>query len=204
VSADVQAAAWATGFPAIVARLAKGVKKGAVTADEHSITVSGIATSATVETGLLAAAAAAGGAGVQVVDRVTVVRGAVAPGVDVAKLQRSVSSILRTQGVQFQTDAVVLTAVGRRTLDRIATLLRGARGTSAEIRGYTDSVGAPAVNLRVSQRRADAVRTYLVSRGIAASRLTARGFGAANPIASNATPIGRAINRRIEMKIRKG
>jgi OOP family OmpA-OmpF porin len=203
VSADVQAAPWATGFPAIAARLATGVKKGSVTADEHSITVAGIATSAKAKAALLTAAAAAGGAGVQVVDRVTIVRPPAATA-NVGRLQRSVTAILRTQGVQFQTDSFVLTSVGRRTLDRIAALLAGARGTTVEIRGYTDSIGAAAVNLRVSQRRAEAVRAYLVSRGIAASRLSARGFGPANPIASNVTAIGRAINRRIEMKIRKG
>jgi OOP family OmpA-OmpF porin len=203
VSADVQAAPWATGFPAIVARLASGVKKGAVRADEHSITVSGIATSKKAESGLLTAAAAAGGAGVQIVDRITVVTGA-APAASAAKVQRSLNAILRSSNVQFQTDAFVLTALGRQTLDKVVPILRRARTVKIEIQGYTDSIGAPAVNLRISQRRAEAVRTYLVSRGIAASRLTARGFGSANPIATNASPIGRALNRRIEMKIRKG
>jgi OOP family OmpA-OmpF porin len=67
-----------------------------------------------------------------------------------------------------------------------------------EIRGYTDSVGPASYNLELSQRRAEAVKQYLVNAGIDPSRLVAKGYGEADPIASNKTPEGRAQNRRIE------
>jgi len=67
-----------------------------------------------------------------------------------------------------------------------------------EIRGYTDNIGSWKYNLRLSQKRAEAVRQYLINRGIDPKRLRAVGYGEANPIATNATAKGRAENRRIE------
>jgi len=67
-----------------------------------------------------------------------------------------------------------------------------------EVRGYTDNIGSDAVNLEVSQRRADSVRKYLVDKfGISPDRITAIGFGKADPVASNKTEQGRRQNRRI-------
>ncbi|MDP4200771.1 MAG: OmpA family protein [Bacteroidota bacterium] len=72
-----------------------------------------------------------------------------------------------------------------------------------EIDGHTDSVGTVAYNKKLSEARAQSVRTYLVSQGIAANRLVARGFGATRPIASNATEEGRSKNRRTEFRFIK-
>jgi outer membrane protein OmpA-like peptidoglycan-associated protein len=70
--------------------------------------------------------------------------------------------------------------------------------------GYTDSQGAAAYNQDLSQRRAQSVRDYLVTRGVAADRITAQGFGMTNPVADNATPEGRANNRRVEIVVSQG
>ncbi len=67
------------------------------------------------------------------------------------------------------------------------------------VQGYTDSQGSESFNRELSQHRAEAVRTYLVSHGIASDRVTAEGFGPANPVADNATAEGRADNRRVEI-----
>jgi outer membrane protein OmpA-like peptidoglycan-associated protein len=72
----------------------------------------------------------------------------------------------------------------------------------AELVGHTDSIGSDAYNLRLSQRRAEAVRNYLVSRGIAADRIRTDWKGEAEPIAPNTTREGRAQNRRVEITIR--
>lgn len=72
------------------------------------------------------------------------------------------------------------------------------------VEGHTDSQGAPAYNQDLSQRRAQAVRDYLVAHGIAADRVTAQGFGLTKPIADNATPEGRANNRRVEIVVQPG
>jgi len=83
-------------------------------------------------------------------------------------------------------------------VERAATFLKKYPGVHAVIEGHTDSVGSDSYNMKLSQRRADAVRNALIDRyGISPSRLTAEGFGKTKPIASNSTPEGRAENRRV-------
>jgi OOP family OmpA-OmpF porin len=77
------------------------------------------------------------------------------------------------------------------------------RGHVLEIAGYTDSSGNPELNLALSQRRAEAVREALIKAGAEPDMLVAKGFGSADPIASNDTPEGRMRNRRIEYHIIK-
>jgi OOP family OmpA-OmpF porin len=69
------------------------------------------------------------------------------------------------------------------------------------VAGFTDNVGAPDVNLQLSQRRADSVRAFLVGKGIAADRLTAKGNGEEDPVADNSTVEGRAENRRVSVSV---
>jgi OOP family OmpA-OmpF porin len=72
-----------------------------------------------------------------------------------------------------------------------------------EILGYTDNIGSQKYNLKLSQRRAETIRNYLVDHGISPDRLTTKGYGESNPIATNKTAEGRAANRRIEFKVIK-
>jgi outer membrane protein OmpA-like peptidoglycan-associated protein len=69
------------------------------------------------------------------------------------------------------------------------------------VEGFTDSVGANEANRRLSERRAAAVKSALVARGVEPSRIDTRGYGAAFPVASNETPDGRQLNRRVEIVI---
>ncbi len=103
------------------------------------------------------------------------------------------------EGVNFETGSANLTDQSHATLDRVAASLAAYPLLRVEIAGYTDSRGSAATNLRLSQARAAAVRAYLVSGGVPTRQLTSRGFGAGNPIASNATAAGRARNRRVEL-----
>ena len=201
VSADVAPATWSSGLPGLVALLAKDFK-GSVTGDATAVAVTGVASNAAIKKGLLDAAATAAGSGVQVIDKVTVVAPRPAPAP--AAVQRSLDKVLRTANVQFETNRADLTAAGKATLDRIVPILKSAPKVAIDIAGYTDASGSPAANLVLSQLRAQRVRDYLVVHGIAARRLTAHGFGQANPVATNATPAGRALNRRIEMHVKKG
>jgi len=81
----------------------------------------------------------------------------------------------------------------------VAESLRAFPQVRLEVAGYTDDRGGKAMNLKLSRARAAAVRQYLIKQGIAARRLTAKGYGEAKPIASNQTPEGRARNRRVEL-----
>ena len=99
--------------------------------------------------------------------------------------------------VLFATNSAELTAEGRATLDRLAPCWRGGR---FEVEGHTDSSGTEAINQPLSERRARAVLDLLVTRGIEASALSARGYGSSRPVADNATPEGRSRNRRVEFR----
>jgi OOP family OmpA-OmpF porin len=99
--------------------------------------------------------------------------------------------------VLFATDSAELTPEGRATLDRLAPCWSHGR---FEIEGHTDNTGTDAANQTLSERRANAVVDQLVRDGIDASSLSAQGYGSSRPIADNATPEGRAKNRRVEFK----
>ena len=87
---------------------------------------------------------------------------------------------------------------GARTLDEVVELLKSRPGVSLRIEGHTDNTGPELLNKTLSQERAEAVRRYLIQRGVAGSRLEARGYGPSRTIASNDTPEGRSENRRVE------
>jgi outer membrane protein OmpA-like peptidoglycan-associated protein len=89
----------------------------------------------------------------------------------------------------------------RPVLDRLATSLNQHPVTTVRIIGHTDSTGSDTVNNPLSVNRAAATRDYLVGRGVSASRIAIDGRGATQPIADNATPAGRAMNRRVEIFI---
>ncbi|MCH8498260.1 MAG: OmpA family protein [Marinobacter sp.] len=103
-------------------------------------------------------------------------------------------------GVTFDFDSARLTPNARTILRSVAERLAYHHKTEVEISGHSDSVGSRAYNQRLSERRAEAVREFLIELGIAPERMTAVGFGPDQPIASNETDEGREVNRRIEIK----
>lgn len=110
------------------------------------------------------------------------------------------------RGVNFDYDKATIKAEFAPILDEAAQTLKDNPDVKVTIAGYTDSIGSEDYNLRLSERRAQAVKQYLVSKGIVASRLTTVGRGEADPIAPNTkdgkdNPEGRAMNRRAELKV---
>jgi len=91
-------------------------------------------------------------------------------------------------------------SAGKRVIDEeVVAPMKEHRELRALIEGHTDSIGPEAYNQRLSERRANAVRDYMVSRGIEGSRITTKGWGESKPIASNETKGGQAKNRRVEI-----
>jgi OOP family OmpA-OmpF porin len=105
----------------------------------------------------------------------------------------------RLYGILFDTDSSRLRSESLPTLDEVVRLLTAEAAWKITIEGHTDSVGTPAHNQTLSEQRALSVRGYLISKGIAATRLTSVGFGLTKPVADNATELGRAQNRRVEL-----
>ena len=101
-----------------------------------------------------------------------------------------------TVQLQYEFDSDRLTAEDKMKLDAVAIQLQELSFESGEVGGYTDSTGDDAYNLALSQRRAQSALDYLASLGVAPGRMTAVGYGEANPIADNSTPEGQALNRR--------
>jgi outer membrane protein len=106
------------------------------------------------------------------------------------------------RAVDFEFNMSALTAPSRQTLDEVAAALLTQPELNVAIKGYTDSIGSVNYNLNLSQRRADAVKDYLIGKGVSASVLKSTGYGKVDPIAANDTAEGRAENRRVVFEIK--
>jgi outer membrane protein OmpA-like peptidoglycan-associated protein len=109
--------------------------------------------------------------------------------------------VLTLGDVLFDTAQATLKPGALPTIDRLATFLKDSPDRSVEVEGHTDSMGSDSYNQDLSQRRADAVRQALLSRGVATDRISATGKGESAPIASNESAGGRQQNRRVEIII---
>lgn len=104
------------------------------------------------------------------------------------------------RGVTFVTDSAEITPQGQLVLDSLVSGLARRAGTKLEIRGHTDDVGSETYNLALSQRRAESVKAYLVSKGLNAADLSTIGLGEMQHVAPNDTPEGREQNRRVTVQ----
>jgi len=105
-------------------------------------------------------------------------------------------------GVLFETGRSELLTGSQDRLNHVADYLKSSQ-RSVVVEGYTDSTGSSSSNMALSSRRAEAVRDYLVERGVPADRISARGKGESAPVASNSNSAGRAMNRRVEIVLEK-
>lgn len=113
----------------------------------------------------------------------------------------AIEQTLSLQAVSFESDSAVLTGVATEVLDGIAATLNGQDDVGLEIGGHTDDTASAAYNLKLSQLRAEAVRQYLIGRGIGGARLTTRGDGETQPLVANDSDANRALNRRVDFKL---
>ncbi|MGG9962585.1 OmpA family protein [Ferruginibacter sp. SUN106] len=100
----------------------------------------------------------------------------------------------------FETNSAKLKATSLAQLDELAAILKKYENANLSIGGHTDSQGSDEFNIALSQKRTESVKTYLMGKGIMESRISATGFGESQPIADNKTALGRAKNRRVELK----
>lgn len=117
-----------------------------------------------------------------------------------AKVDANGCEMVTLHGVNFANNSATLTPDSTTVLDQAAAGLMRRGDMKVEVAGHTDNRGTAALNRDLSQRRAEAVRSYLVSKGVNGANLSARGYGPDRPVADNNTANGRAENRRVELR----
>jgi outer membrane protein OmpA-like peptidoglycan-associated protein len=123
------------------------------------------------------------------------------PEADVQRVGEGIRLVLNENAIRFDTNKSTLTPQAQQNLDKLVPILQEYPETNIQIFGYTDSTGTPDYNVALSQKRAETVRWYLVSKGVNSNRFATYGYGIADPIATNETPEGRSQNRRVEFAI---
>ncbi len=123
------------------------------------------------------------------------------PGAEVERVGEGIKITLSENMVNFAFNSAELTSSAKTNLDKLATVLINNPDTNINIYGHTDNKGTAQVNQKISENRANSVKNYLISKGIASSRMITMGRGFSEPIASNDTEAGRAQNRRVEFAI---
>ena len=123
------------------------------------------------------------------------------PGAEVERVGEGIKVTMKENMVNFGFDSSDLTSAAKANLDKLAQVLKNNMDTNINIYGHTDSKGTDAYNLSLSERRAAAVKSYLVAHGVSSSRMFTMGVGEKEPVASNDTDAGRAENRRVEFAI---
>ena len=124
------------------------------------------------------------------------------PGTTVTRVDEDMLEIRFDSDVLFAIDSSTVGADARGTLDQVAGVLAEFPKTAVVVQGHTDSSGSDAYNQSLSERRADAVRDHLASRGVDGARMTAIGYGESAPVADNGTADGRARNRRVTILLK--
>lgn len=126
----------------------------------------------------------------------------VVPGADVQRVGEGIQIIFDDKsGVNFGFDSSELTDTAKTNLDAVADVFIEFPDTTLMVEGHTDNVGKPDYNMALSQRRADAVMNYLVSKNVARNRFTVKAFGDTAPRFDNSTKEGQAKNRRVEIGV---
>ena len=126
--------------------------------------------------------------------------GALGEGANVERVGEGIA-VTFASGILYPFNSVDILPAGRENLRNLAQSLQRYPGTEVLIVGHTDNVGSDAYNMTLSQRRADAARSYLVSMGVPGDRIRTSGRGESEPVASNESESGRQQNRRVEVAI---
>jgi len=122
--------------------------------------------------------------------------------VEVERLDEETLRVNFDSDILFAVDSAVLSASSKQSLDEFAQVMRDYPQTAILIQGYTDSSGSEEHNMKLSERRAQSVYNHLALREVEEARMAAIGYGEGYPVADNATPDGRALNRRVSILVK--
>ena len=124
------------------------------------------------------------------------------PGVEVTRPSENEIAVQMTNDILFDFNSSALRPESQNTLRDLASNFQRYPDETVTVEGHTDNVGSPTYNQTLSERRAYSVKDYLVTQGVPSTRVYASGFGESRPKATNDTPEGRQLNRRVEIHIR--
>jgi outer membrane protein OmpA-like peptidoglycan-associated protein len=124
------------------------------------------------------------------------------PDAEVTRVGEGINVVFdEKSGIYFDTNKYNITATSQQTLDRLSIVFGDYPDTNILVEGHTDDTGSDVYNQTLSENRANAVRNYLVSKGLSTNRFTTKGHGETQPKYDNTTPEGRSKNRRVEFAI---
>ncbi|WP_312717451.1 OmpA family protein [Mobilicoccus sp.] len=202
VSVDENADAPAVAGIGTILAAGRGITDLGVVVDRASLSLSGQAP----DQGSVTEAVFAAGQsypGVQLVDRLSMPGGRPAAGGPLSpeceQVRLEVAGELKATPIKFSVGGAKVDPSSVQQLTPIAEKLGRCPFSQIEVAGHTDNTGTEAVNVPLSQRRADVVKTLLVQAGLSGDVVTSKGYGSAQPVADNSTPEGRAINRRVDI-----
>lgn len=115
----------------------------------------------------------------------------------------SVEKSVKISNILFATDSYVISEGGKKELNKLVDLVKSSPNYFIELYGFTDSVGNYEYNQTLSENRAKAVSDYLISKGVSKQKISSKGFSKSKPVADNETEQGRALNRRVEVQVKK-
>ena len=195
----VSAPGWLSSALALFPFTKNGVTNGGLSIEGNSFSLRGEVSTQADKDKIYADAVKASPPNTTITNLLTV-SGQKALSEDQAKVQVKLNEQLAGKIVEFASNSDQLTDKGKAVLDEIAPILNDSTD-NLEIGGHTDNAGKPASNLALSQRRAETVKKYLVSKSLDTNRFTTKGYGQEKPIADNATEEGRQRNRRIDFQV---
>ena len=193
-----------TWLPAALLALPLATKannEGGFLVENGSLTVRGLVETDAAKAALMAEATKTLAPNMKLIDKV-IVKGKITDA-QASDFQTKLNEMMVGKIVEFETGSDKLTTKGQSTLDDMVKVLAQVPGVPVEVGGHTDSSGNASSNLALSQRRAAACRKYLSEHGMAADRMSAKGYGATKPIAGNNTAEEKARNRRTEFLVVK-
>ena len=179
----------------------KANNEGGFLVENGSLTVRGLVESDAAKAALMAEATKTLAPSMKLIDKV-IVKGKITDA-QASDFQAKLNEMMVGKIVEFETGSDQLTPKGQATLEDMVKVLAQVPGVPVEVGGHTDSTGNASSNLSLSQRRAAACRKYLSEHGVAADRMSAKGYGATKPIAGNNNAEEKARNRRTEFLVVK-
>ena len=203
IRSTVQPPVWLDSAKAAFPLLKSGIQNGMLVFKDKTVEVRGQVSGEETKTKILRGLSNTAGTELTVNDQLQVPGWKSTKDRKVSSLQNKLNEQLLGKSIEFDSSSSRLRNDSSKLLDAMVAILKLDTNAKIEIAGHTDGNGKEDKNVRLSQRRAEAVKKYLVSKGIQEARLSAKGYGSSRPVADDTTFDGQRRNRRIEFLVQE-